>query len=143
MSLPGAKTLSRMIFGQQPSGLEREVFGIKFPSPVGLAAGFDKDAQLIEELATFGFGFIEIGTLTPKGQPGNPKPRLFRLPADEGLVNRLGFNNLGVEAAIERLRDRTTKPVIGGNIGKNKDTPNQEAVSDYLKAFNALFPYVD
>tara|TARA_B100001063_G_C16779126_1_gene569323 strand:- start:8639 stop:9685 length:1047 start_codon:yes stop_codon:yes gene_type:complete len=123
--------------------LQRECFGLKFDNPVGLAAGFDKDAKLFEELSCFGFGFIEIGTLTPKPQDGNPKPRLFRLPKDEALINRMGFNNEGVEAAVNRLKKRDSKLIIGGNIGKNKVTPNEEALDDYLKCFHALFDYVD
>ncbi len=127
----------------QDKRLEREVFGIKFPNPVGLAAGFDKEANLYNSFSNLGFGFIEVGTITPKGQPGNPKPRMFRLPADQGLINRMGFNNEGMEVAISRLKKRNTNIVIGGNIGKNKVTPNEEAVSDYEKCFEALFPYVD
>src|SRR5690554_2350487 len=123
--------------------LQKECFGLKFDNPVGLAAGFDKDAKLFEELSCFGFGFIEIGTLTPNPQDGNPKPRLFRLPKDEALINRMGFNNEGVEAAVNRLKKRNPKLIIGGNIGKNKVTPNDEALSDYLKCFHALFDYVD
>ncbi|MEL7004810.1 MAG: quinone-dependent dihydroorotate dehydrogenase, partial [Bacteroidota bacterium] len=111
--------------------------------PVGLAAGFDKDAKLIDELACFGFGFIEIGTLTPKGQPGNEKPRLFRLPQDKALINRMGFNNGGVEDAIQCLKKTHSKIIIGGNIGKNKVTPNEEAYRDYEITFEALFPHVD
>jgi dihydroorotate dehydrogenase len=115
---------------------------LTFPNPVGLAAGFDKDAKLYQELSNFGFGFIEIGTLTPKPQPGNPKKRLFRLPEDNGLINRMGFNNQGVVEAIERLK-KNNGVLIGGNIGKNKITPNDEAVSDYVQCFEALFPHVD
>jgi dihydroorotate dehydrogenase len=122
--------------------LERKLFGLTFPNPVGLAAGFDKDAKLYQELSNFGFGFIEIGTLTPKPQPGNPKKRLFRLPEDNGLINRMGFNNQGVVEAIERLK-KNNGVLIGGNIGKNKITPNDEAVSDYVQCFEALFPHVD
>jgi dihydroorotate dehydrogenase len=108
-----------------------------------LAAGFDKDAKLFNELGAFGFGFIEIGTLTPKAQPGNDKPRLFRLPEDEALINRMGFNNGGVKDAVERLKGRNKNLIIGGNIGKNKLTPNEEATQDYIIAFNELFDYVD
>ena len=114
-----------------------------FDNPVGLAAGFDKDAKLFDELATFGFGFIEIGTLTPLAQDGNPKPRLFRLPKDYSLINRMGFNNGGVEDAVKRLKKRKTKIIIGGNIGKNKVTSNDEAVKDYEITFEALFDFVD
>ncbi|KXK24557.1 MAG: dihydroorotate dehydrogenase 2 [Bacteroidetes bacterium OLB12] len=119
------------------------MFGITFPNPVGLAAGFDKDAKLIDPLAAFGFGFIEIGTLTPQPQPGNDKPRLFRLPADQALINRMGFNNGGVKAAVERLKNRKSKVIVGGNIGKNKITPNENAFDDYAKCIDALHPYVD
>lgn len=123
--------------------LEREVFGIKFPNPVGLAAGFDKNATMYNDLAYCGFGFIEIGTLTPVGQPGNEKPRLFRVKEDSGIINRMGFNNDGVEEAVKHLKNRKVDIIIGGNIGKNKVTPNEEATEDYKKAFEALFPYVD
>ncbi|CAM3613695.1 quinone-dependent dihydroorotate dehydrogenase [Flavobacterium gelidilacus] len=122
--------------------LEREVFGLKFKNPVGLAAGFDKDAKLYQELSNFGFGFIEIGTLTPKPQEGNPKKRLFRLQEDSAIINRMGFNNGGVEEAIIRLK-KNNGVLIGGNIGKNKITPNEEAVNDYVICFEALFDYVD
>ncbi|MFM6964067.1 MAG: quinone-dependent dihydroorotate dehydrogenase [Sphingomonadales bacterium] len=124
--------------------LQTEFLGLKFPNPVGLAAGFDKNAQNIDALADCGFGFIEIGTITPKAQPGNDKPRLFRLKADQAILNRMGFNNDGVEAAITSLKKRKNKDIlIGGNIGKNKWTPNEEATSDYLYCFEALFDYVD
>lgn len=123
--------------------LVQDVFGLTFKNPIGLAAGFDKDAKLIDEMASLGFGFIEIGTLTPKPQVGNPQPRLFRLPQDDGLINRMGFNNGGVLAAVERLKSRKSAVIIGGNIGKNKDTPNEEAVGDYLFCLEALHPYVD
>lgn len=128
--------------------LERELFGLTFKNPVGLAAGFDKDAKLFNELSNFGFGFIEIGTLTPKPQDGNPKKRLFRLKEDSAIINRMGFNNGGVEEAVERLKNPSTSlrargVLIGGNIGKNKVTPNEDAVKDYEICFNALFDYVD
>lgn len=123
--------------------LEREVFGLNFKNPVGLAAGFDKDAMYIDELACLGFGFIEIGTLTPKPQEGNEKPRLFRFPDDAAIINRMGFNNLGVDAAVERLKKRKTDIIIGGNIGKNKNTPNEEAIKDYEYCFKRLFDVVD
>ena len=122
--------------------LEREVFGLKFKNPVGLAAGFDKDAKLYRELSAFGFGFIEIGTLTPKPQPGNEKKRLFRLKADKAIINRMGFNNGGVAEAVERLK-KNKNVLIGGNIGKNKVTPNDRAVEDYIICFDALFEHVD
>lgn len=141
--LPGMKGIWRMMYGIKNQKLEREFFGLKFPNPVGLAAGFDKDAKLIDELGCFGFGFIEIGTLTPKGQPGNDKPRLFRLKADQAIINRMGFNNEGVGAAVERLKKRNSSILVGGNIGKNKVTPNEEAFRDYEITFNQLFDHVD
>ncbi len=119
------------------------VFGIRFPNRVGLAAGLDKDAEVFDALGALGFGHIEIGTITPKGQPGNPKPRLFRLVQDKALINRMGFNNSGVEVAKNRLAKRKTDVIICGNIGKNKVTPNEEAVNDYEKAFLGLYPVVD
>lgn len=141
--IPGFKPLLSALFNYKNSKLEKELFGLKFANPVGLAAGFDKDAKLIDELACFGFGFIEIGTLTPLAQSGNDKPRLFRLPKDEALINRMGFNNEGVEAAVGRLKKNRSKVIVGGNIGKNKETPNDKAFSDYMLCFEALHPYVD
>jgi len=137
------KSIWKSLFCISDSRLEKTVFGISFPNPVGLAAGFDKDAKMFEDLAYCGFGFIEIGTLTPKGQPGNPQPRLFRLKEDNAIINRMGFNNEGVDAAVERLKKRKTKTIIGGNIGKNKVTENEDALNDYILNFNALFDYVD
>lgn len=142
-SIPGIPFLTRLIYVTKNQKLEREVFGIKFPNPVGLAAGFDKDAKLYKELSNFGFGFIEIGTITPLAQPGNDKPRMFRLPEDQALINRMGFNNEGISGAIERLKNRPKDLIIGGNIGKNKNTPNEQATSDYEKCFEALYAYVD
>lgn len=133
----------RRNFSYQSTGLERELWGIRFPNPVGLAAGFDKDARWINELSCLGFGFVEIGTVTPLAQPGNPKPRLFRLPADKAVINRMGFNNEGAVAAAERLRKPHANIIVGGNIGKNKDTPNEQAIDDYEKAFKALYDVVD
>ncbi|MGB8705936.1 MAG: quinone-dependent dihydroorotate dehydrogenase [Gillisia sp.] len=140
--IPGAAKIARRMFEVKDSRLEREVFGIKFKNPVGLAAGFDKDAKLYKELSSFGFGFIEIGTLTPQPQPGNDKKRLFRLKEDKAIINRMGFNNEGVQAAVHRLK-KNKNVLIGGNIGKNKVTPNTEAVNDYLICFDSLFEYVD
>lgn len=140
--IPFIPKLLKSVYEVQDSRLEREVFGLKFKNPVGLAAGFDKDAKCYEELSNFGFGFIEIGTLTPKPQDGNPKKRLFRLKQDSAIINRMGFNNGGVDAAVFRLK-KNKGVLIGGNIGKNKLTPNEEAVSDYLICFDALFNYVD
>jgi len=141
--IPGKLWTFRMLFKVKDPRLEREVFGLKFDNPVGLAAGFDKDAKLFDELASFGFGFVEIGTVTPLPQEGNPKPRLFRVKDDSGLINRMGFNNQGIEAAVARLRRRKTNIIIGGNIGKNKVTPNDEAVNDYEICFEKFFPYVE
>lgn len=123
--------------------METEFCGIKFPNKIGIAAGFDKNAEVYKMLGNMGFGHVEIGTVTPRPQPGNPKPRLFRLPADSALINRMGFNNKGVENAVKKLRRRNHKIVIGGNIGKNSSTPNENAVDDYLACFQALYDYVD
>lgn len=141
--IPGGKALLKGMFNYEHKSLERKLFGLTFKNPVGLAAGFDKNARWYNELSNLGFGFIEIGTLTPKGQIGNPKPRLFRIPEDEGLINRMGFNNLGAEDAIKRLKNRKTNIIIGGNIGKNTATPNEDALNDYLFNFNTLHDYVD
>ncbi|MGV3696842.1 quinone-dependent dihydroorotate dehydrogenase [Flavobacterium sp.] len=140
--IPFVPNILKSIYEVKDNRLEREVFGLKFKNPVGLAAGFDKDAKCYRELSNFGFGFIEIGTLTPKPQDGNPKKRLFRLKPDSAIINRMGFNNGGVAEAVERLK-KNDGVLIGGNIGKNKVTPNEEATSDYLICFNALFDYVD
>ncbi len=142
-AIPGFSALTRALFDLKHPKLKRELFGLTFKNPVGLAAGFDKDARWYNQLANLGFGFIEIGTLTPKGQIGNPKPRLFRITEDEGLINRMGFNNLGVDDAVKRLRDRKTNIIIGGNIGKNTATSNEDALADYVYNFNALHDYVD
>jgi dihydroorotate dehydrogenase len=141
--IPGVKALIRNSFSFNNKGLKREVFGLSFANPVGLAAGFDKDAQMIDLLEPFGFGSIEIGTLTPKPQPGNEKPRLFRLKKDKALINRMGFNNEGVNDAVTRLKKRKSKIIVGGNIGKNKLTDNDMAIGDYEYAFEALFAVVD
>jgi len=138
----GLAPLFRKLFLLEDKRLHRTVFGIEFKNPVGLAAGFDKDAKLYNELSDFGFGFIEIGTLTPKPQAGNPKKRLFRLLDDEAIINRMGFNNKGVFDAVERLKKKH-KVIVGGNIGKNKTTPNKDAAKDYLICFDALFDHVD
>jgi dihydroorotate dehydrogenase len=140
--IPGCAALFNAMYAMDDKRLEREVFGLKFKNPVGLAAGFDKDAKLYQELSNFGFGFIEIGTLTPKPQDGNPKKRLFRLKEDSAIINRMGFNNGGVAAAVERLK-KNNGVLIGGNIGKNKVTPNEEATSDYEICFDALYEVVD
>jgi len=138
-----SKEIWNLLFRVSDTRLEREVFGLKFDNPVGLAAGFDKDAKLFDELASFGFGFVEIGTVTPLPQDGNQKPRLFRLQEDNAIINRMGFNNEGIEAVVSRLRRKKSNIIIGGNIGKNKITPNERAVNDYEICFEKLFPYVD
>jgi dihydroorotate dehydrogenase len=138
----GLSRVFRKLFVIDDPKLEREVFGLKFKNPVGLAAGFDKDAKLYNEFSDFGFGFVEIGTLTPKPQLGNPKKRLFRLLDDKAIINRMGFNNQGVFDAVERLK-KNHRVLVGGNIGKNKVTPNEAAVKDYLICFDALFEHVD
>ncbi|SOD96386.1 quinone-dependent dihydroorotate dehydrogenase [Spirosoma fluviale] len=148
LSIPGVSALFRSLYVVNDPRLARTVFGLTFPNPVGMAAGFDKNAELISELSDLGFGFVEIGTVTPRPQPGNPRPRLFRLKADGGLINRMGFNNKGAGPAAERLRhfakNRGGRQVIvGGNIGKNKDTPNEQALNDYLISFRELFDAVD
>ena len=149
-SIPGIKDLIRISFQPSNRGLEKELFGLHFKNPVGLGAGFDKNAGYLRELETLGFGFVEIGTVTPLPQAGNDKPRLFRLPADQALINRMGFNNDGVKAIKERLEKwtksntgKSNKMIIGGNIGKNKITPNEDAWKDYEICFNELFEVVD
>ncbi len=140
---PFSGNISKQIFQVNDKKLERELFGLTFKNPIGLAAGFDKNAELFDEFNNFGFGFVEIGTVTPKPQSGNPKKRIFRLIDDEAIINRMGFNNDGVKVVAERLRKRKTDIIIGGNIGKNKVTPNKNAVDDYLICFNELFDVVD
>ncbi len=140
---PGFKSLFKSLYLVEDPKLERKVFGLTFKNPVGLAAGFDKNAVLYNELANFGFGFIEIGTITPKAQVGNPKKRLFRLKDDKGIINRMGFNNEGLDAAITQLKKNKGQLIIGGNIGKNTQTTPEDYTKDYLECFNALHPYVD
>lgn len=143
LAVPLVKPIWRKMYVVKSDLLKTEVAGIVFPNPVGLAAGFDKNALAVNQLAACGFGFVEIGTVTPVGQEGNPKPRLFRLIEDEAIINRMGFNNDGVEIVAERLRALKPECIVGGNIGKNKVTPNEQATDDYIKAYNALEPYVD
>ena len=143
LKIPGMKSLWNALFLVDNPKLKKTVFGLEFKNPVGLAAGFDKNASMFNDLAYCGFGFIEIGTITPKAQPGNDKPRLFRLKEDGGIINRMGFNNDGVDVAIENLKKNNTSILIGGNIGKNKVTPNENATDDYVYSFNKLFDYVD
>lgn len=141
--LPGVPALFRSLYVVNDKRLERKLFGLTFKNPVGLAAGFDKNAVLYNELANFGFGFIEIGTVTPKGQAGNPKKRLFRLQDDKGIINRMGFNNEGLEAAVKQLKQNKGRLIVGGNIGKNTQTKPEDYTKDYLECFNVLHPYVD
>jgi len=141
--IPGVAALFRLLFQVKNAKLERKLFGLTFKNPVGLAAGFDKNAILYNELANLGFGFIEIGTLTPKAQLGNQKKRLFRLKDDGGIINRMGFNNAGVAAAIKQLKKNKGKVLIGGNIGKNTETALEQYTEDYCLAFKELHPYVD
>ncbi|MGB2129277.1 MAG: quinone-dependent dihydroorotate dehydrogenase [Flavicella sp.] len=141
--IPGISILIRGVFKVNDDRLKRELFGLTFENPIGLAAGFDKNAVLYNELADFGFGFIEIGTVTPKAQPGNPKKRLFRLKDDQGIINRMGFNNEGIAPAIENLKKNKRKVIIGGNIGKNTDIPSEQYTEDYCTVFKELHPYVD
>jgi dihydroorotate dehydrogenase len=145
LAIPGVNQGFERYFAVDDARLKRTVFGIDFPNPVGLAAGFDKDGRHYEAMSQLGFGFIEIGTVTPRPQKGNGRPRLFRLPQDTALINRMGFNNDGVWAMAGRLKERDPKSkiILGGNIGKNKDTPNEEAYKDYLVCFDALFAHVD
>jgi len=141
--IPLVPILIKKIYQVHHPKLERELFGLKFSNPIGLAAGLDKDAEVFDMFGYFGFSHVEIGTVTPKPQPGNPKPRLFRLINDEALINRMGFNNEGVEKVVKNLKNRKSNVIIGGNIGKNKLTPNENAIDDYKICFEELFPYVD
>ena len=141
--IPFVSGIIRSVYQINDKKLERTLFGITFKNPVGLAAGFDKNAVLYNELANFGFGFIEIGTVTPKGQIGNPKKRLFRLKDDQGIINRMGFNNEGIEAAIKNLKKNKGNAIIGGNLGKNTATLPENYTEDYCEVFTALHPYVD
>jgi len=141
--LPGVRNIVKNIFTYKDTNLETHLFGITFPNKVGLAAGFDKRADLYNHISAFGFGHIEIGTVNPLPQPGNPKPRLFRIIKDKALINRMGFNNPGVDVFVENLKKNKPKVIIGGNIGKNTDTPNDTALQDYLICFEKLYEWVD
>ncbi|MEJ2637508.1 MAG: quinone-dependent dihydroorotate dehydrogenase, partial [Calditrichia bacterium] len=143
LKMPFVSKIFLLIYRYEHPALHREVIGLSFQSPVGLAAGFDKNADLLSQWSDLGFGFIEVGTVTPKSQPGNPKPRIFRLVEDEALINRMGFNNEGAEVVRDHLRKRNGKLLIAGNIGKNKITPNEKAVSDYEACFETLYDFVD
>lgn len=141
--IPFVKMAFRSVYRYEHPALERKLFGLTFKNPVGLAAGFDKNGEFVEEFAAMGFGFIEIGTVTPLAQPGNPQSRLFRLEKDQALINRMGFNNKGMVAVKNNLTKRPRSLIVGGNIGKNKVTPNENAKEDYLKCFDTLYPVVD
>ncbi|MBK8622085.1 MAG: quinone-dependent dihydroorotate dehydrogenase [Saprospiraceae bacterium] len=144
LSVPLISGIVKWWFRDNNPSLVKKVFGLSFPNPVGLAAGFDKDGKYFEDMVHLGFGFIEIGTVTPKPQGGNPVPRLFRLPEDKALINRMGFNNDGVDAMVKRLKSRKNSGcIIGGNIGKNKDTPNENALEDYKICLHKLYDFVD
>lgn len=144
LKLPGGKSVVKSLYGAPQNGNGIDIMGLHFPNKVGLAAGFDKDGKYMDLMAHLGFGFLEIGTVTPRPQGGNPKPRLFRLPADKALINRMGFNNDGVDALVKRLQKHKPQGIIvGGNIGKNKDTPNDRAVEDYEICFEKLYDLVD
>ncbi len=140
--IPGVGKIIRWYYRVDDPSLNRKVFGLNFSNPIGLAAGFDKDAKLYKELSNFGFGFIEIGTVTPERQSGNPKKRLYRLTEDNALINRMGFNNEGVNSVVHRLK-KNKNVLIGGNIGKNKKTTNENAIDDYKYCFEILFEHVD
>jgi dihydroorotate dehydrogenase len=141
--IPLVPWLIKKFYSLERKQLEKEFLGLKFKNPVGLAGGFDKNASFYMEFSNFGFGFIEIGTITPRAQPGNPKPRSFRLPKDKALINRMGLNNLGADAAVQLLKNRKGDLIIGGNIGKNTDTPNEKAKDDFVYCFEKLYDYVD
>ncbi len=143
LKVPGMKWLWRKTYSIEDVRLEKKLFGLTFKSPVGLAAGFDKNATMIDDLSHCGFGFIEIGTVTPKAQEGNPKPRLFRLQEDQAIINRMGFNNKGVDYIVENLKRKKTKIIVGGNIGKNTNSTDSEYIDDYKTNFSKLHPYVD
>lgn len=141
--IPGGRALLRAMYRTEHPSLEREVFGLRFPNPIGLAAGFDRNGEAFRELSALGFGFVEIGTVTPQPQAGNPRPRIFRLPADRAIINRSGLNNKGLYKAIAQLRHRHDRLIIGGNIGKNTLTQPSQVAADYLKMFRNLYQYVD
>ena len=141
--IPGAKWLMRKLYSVEDPSLEREVFGLKFKNPIGLAAGFDRNGDLFDSLGALGFGFVEIGTVTPLPQPGNPTPRLWRLDDDGAILNRIGLASKGLERAISNLRHGHENIIIGCNIGKNTITPPEDAPQDYLRVFRNLYQYVD
>ncbi|HKL09507.1 MAG TPA: quinone-dependent dihydroorotate dehydrogenase [Bacteroidales bacterium] len=141
--IPGIQLFMKNIFSIKDKRLKRTFLGIEFDNPVGFAAGFDKNAEVYHQFSSFGFSFIEVGTVTPLPQPGNTKPRSFRIPKDSGLINRMGFNNKGADYAVRKLKNKSRKVIIGGNIGKNTLTPNNEALDDYVYCFEKLYAHVD
>jgi len=141
--IPGIAFFVRKLFIIKDKRLKTSFLGLEFDNPVGFAAGFDKNAEVYNQFSNFGFSFIEIGTVTPVAQPGNPKPRSFRIPNDKGLINRMGFNNKGVDFAVEKLRNKRHKVIVGGNIGKNTATANKDALNDYVVCFEKLYDHVD
>lgn len=141
--IPGGRWLLRKCYAVEHPSLEREVFGVHFRNPIGLAAGFDHNGDAVRELGSMGFGFVEVGIITPQPQDGNPRPRLFRLPQDEAIVNRLGFANRGLKRALQNLRRPHDKTIVGCNIGKNITTSAKDAAKDYLKVYRNLYQYVD
>lgn len=141
--IPGGRWLLRKCYAVEHPALEREVFGMRFANPVGIAAGFDRNGEAFRELAALGFGFVEVGTVTPRPQTGNPRPRVFRLPKDNAIINRIGLANRGLETAIRHLRRPHGGVIVGCNIGKNTSTPAENTPADYLKLFRNLYQYAD
>ena len=141
--VPFARSIIRAIYKKESPSLAREVFGIKFPNPVGLAGGLDKNGEFYNDMANFGFGFVEIGSLTPKPQDGNPKPRCFRVPSDKAIINRFGINNKGVKNAVEHLKKERPNVIVAANISKNTSSINEEAAKDYETSFGLLYDFVD
>ena len=141
--IPFAHSLIRAIYKRESPSLEKEVFGIKFPNPVGLAGGLDKNGEFYNDMANFGFGFVEIGSLTPQPQDGNPKPRCFRVPQDKAIINRFGINNKGVRNAVEHLKKNRPEVIVAANISKNTTSINEDAAKDYESAFALLYDFVD
>ena len=141
--VPFARSIIRAIYRRDSPSLEKEVFGINFPNPVGLAGGLDKNGEYYNDLANFGFGFVEIGSLTPRPQDGNPKPRCWRVPADKAIINRFGINNIGVKNAVEHLKKNHPEVIVAANISKNTSSINEEAAKDYETSFGLLYDFVD
>lgn len=141
--IPFAQSIVRALYKRESPSLEKEVFGIKFPNPVGLAGGLDKNGEFYNDMANFGFGFVEIGSITPQPQDGNPKPRCFRVPQDKAIINRFGINNKGVRNAVEHLKKNKPEVIVAANISKNTASINEDAAKDYESAFALLYDFVD